>query len=495
MRTKAAFKPFFLLLWTLSPLATVLAFQTESGPPGAAPGGERNPIEIIEAGVHNESNVPLSMYYLAEGDYEQALKALTDKDRLTLPWLQGYLNGLIKVSSALERSESAHFVLFTPPGQKFLSDYALPSLEKTADHLEKALGHRPKRKIRVEIYADQNDFSAASTLSVETLERSGAIGICKFHRLMIMSPQFLPLGYRWLDALSHEYVHLIVNEMSASKAELWLHEGTARYFETSYRSNPPQFLTPHQKTELLEAKEESRLISFGRMSPSLVYLKDQSEVSLAFSQVSHAVQMLVQEKGRDRFIAFLRSLRDKPFAEVFRRVYKQTPQEFETEWQERLAREKWDKTQGAMPDEVRFEPIQEESVIGANVQGRIRLGDRMRQRGHHEAALLEYEKALTEEPDNAVILLKAAKTHLLLGQKDLAVQKLRRATDKNPNYGTPHLELAKLVEPKEALPHLLEANAINPFDPSIHERLAQVYEMLGEGEKAKREEEIYQQLR
>src|SRR6185436_16415221 len=100
-------------------------------------------------------------------------------------------------------------------------------------------GHRPEGKIRVEIYPNKEDFSKASTLSLETLERSGAIGICKFHRLMIMTPQALPIGYRWLDALSHEYIHLTVNEMSASKAELWLHEGTARYFETAYRSQPP----------------------------------------------------------------------------------------------------------------------------------------------------------------------------------------------------------------------------------------------------------------
>jgi tetratricopeptide (TPR) repeat protein len=102
------------------------------------------------------------------------------------------------------------------------------------------------------------------------------------------------------------------------------------------------------------------------------------------------------------------------------------------------------------------------------------LGDRFRQSGRLDAALIEYEKALKDEPDNALILLKAAKTHLALGQKDAAIENLRRATAMNPNYGTPHIELALLVEGKEAEEHLQEAIAINPFDPRIKQRQSEL---------------------
>jgi len=353
----------------------------------------------------------------------------------------------------------------------------------------------PKKKVRVEIYPTKESFSLASTLDMETLKRSGAIGICKFHRLMILTPRGLPTGYRWLDALAHEYNHLLINELSWTKAELWLHEGTARYFDTSWRANPPHFLSPHSKTKLMEASEEERLIEFKRMSPSLVYLKDQEEVSLAFSQVSHAIQFLIKDKGPKKFVRFLRLMRKKSFPQSFQTVYHFSSQEFEKKWQINLSEEKWEKTRGAMSDDIRFEGIDEDTIIGASVKGRVRLGDRMRRKGLYSAALIEYQKALKEEPDNALILLKAARTLLALDKKDQAIPHLRRAIKSNPNYGTPHIELAKLVPPKEALSLLETANAINPFDPEIHRLKSMVYEQLGKPLESRTENKIFQQLK
>jgi tetratricopeptide (TPR) repeat protein len=111
-----------------------------------------------------------------------------------------------------------------------------------------------------------------------------------------------------------------------------------------------------------------------------------------------------------------------------------------------------------------------------------------------EAALIEYDKALAVEPDNATILLKAAKTLIALGKNDDAIARLRRATEKNPNYITPHVELALLAGPEEALPHLIEAIAINPFDPRIHKRLADVYAAQGNGAGSSDELAVFNQL-
>ncbi|MCB4755640.1 MAG: tetratricopeptide repeat protein [Elusimicrobia bacterium] len=457
--------------------------------------GDRTQLELVESGRATPNNCLTALYHLSAGDYQKAFDSLTPEGEREFPWLRSYLEGLHSVSSTLIKSESEHFIFCTPHDQEFLKEYALPALEDTATYMEKAWGYRPEGHVRVEIYSNKDDFSKASTLSPETLERSGAIGICKFHRLMILSPRSLPLGYRWLDSLSHEYVHLLINELSGCRMELWLHEGTARYFDTAYRKNPPEFLTPDQKTKLKEALEKDTLISFARMSPSMVVLKDQNEVTLAFAEVSHAVSILVKDSGTNKYAGFLRSLSELPFNDAFKKSFSLTPEDFEKKWRGDLEREKWEKTKGTLSDAVVFKSFSEDDVIGADVQGRVHLGDEMRKRRQFGAALMEYEKALQEEPDNAVVLLKAAKTHLASNDREKAVQKLRRATDKNPNYVTPHIELALLVEPKEALPHLLEANAINPFDPRIHGMLSEIYAKRGEGEKSKRESEIYDLLR
>jgi tetratricopeptide (TPR) repeat protein len=81
------------------------------------------------------------------------------------------------------------------------------------------------------------------------------------------------------------------------------------------------------------------------------------------------------------------------------------------------------------------------------------------------------DTAKASQGEDAVILLKVAKTHLALGNKQKAIDDLRRATEKNPNYITPHIELALLVDEKEALPHWLEAVAINPFDPRVRQAM------------------------
>jgi tetratricopeptide (TPR) repeat protein len=164
---------------------------------------------------------------------------------------------------------------------------------------------------------------------------------------------------------------------------------------------------------------------------------------------------------------FLRSLRSSPFEEAFAKSYGQTTAEFEHAVHKKLSGEKWTLAKGALSDEVRFSPMDENEAVGADAQAEMRLGDQMRMRNHPEAALIQYEKALEQEPDNAVLLLKAARVSLLLGQAKMARDYLEKAVEKNPNYVTPYIDLAALVEPARAKKLLLEAAAINPFDPRV----------------------------
>lgn len=466
------------------------AFQVDA--PGEDPSAV---LRRLESGRLRPGNDHPAWLAFAAGDYKAALAALDETIDRSHPWLRPYLMNIASITDDFVRFESERFELYLPADQAFLADYALPALEKAASYLNGAFDHAPQGRIRVEIYPTEELFSAASTLSRETLRRSGAIGICKFHRLMILTPRVLPLGYRWLDALAHEYAHLMINEVSAGKAELWLHEGTARYFDTAWRADPPVYLSPAQKTSLMEAFESGELIPFERMSPSLVYLDSQDEVSLAFAQVANAVDRLINEKGRKRFVSFLRRLEREPFTEAFRRVYGQDPVSFEKEWRASLPANGWEKTVGAMDDAIVFGAFEEDAAVGADAQGHVRLGDLMRRRGRLPAALIQYEKALDQEPDNAVILLKAARVQLELGNRRDAEKKLRRAVSANPNYGTPHIELARLAEPAEAQALLSTAISINPFDPAPHALLASALRRAGRDRAAAREDEIAESLK
>ena len=104
-------------------------------------------------------------------------------------------------------------------------------------------GFQAKEKVRVEIFPDTRAFFYASTLSARDIEVSGAVGVTQFNKLMLLSPRALVYGYRWLDSISHEYMHYLIVKLTANKAPIWFHEGLAKYEETRWRSGP-SYLSP-----------------------------------------------------------------------------------------------------------------------------------------------------------------------------------------------------------------------------------------------------------
>lgn len=416
-------------------------------------------------------------------------------------WLKNYLNEVFPVYSGMEIFESPHFVLRTEKREKFLADYALDALEKAYQEIGKDLQIFPQEKVQVEIYSTQETFSNASTLSKETLDRSGAIGICKFRRLMILSPQQIAFGYRWLDTLAHEYSHYLINMLSAGKCPLWLHEGISKYIDTSWRLKDPHYLIPGNRTELVRAMKENQLIPFSKMEPSMVYLENQTQVRLAFSQVSHAVHYICYLKGQEAIRQILIELFfGKTRDDAFRSVLNLSSKEFEEKWKSFLEDEKLEESAGALSDRLKFgkQADELEEFVGTDIRGHIRLGDRFVQSGRLQVALIQYEKALKQETNNPVGLVKSAKILLKLGKEDEALERLERSIRENPNYSPAFLILSdQMIQKKDwhrALVLTLEANAINPFNPEIHQKLSKIYDELENADSSKKESDIFQFL-
>ena len=97
---------------------------------------------------------------------------------------------------------------------------------------------------------------------------------------------------------------------------------------------------PAAKTKMIEAREKKTLIPFSRMSPSMVYLKDQEEVTLAFAEVSYAVSLLIRNHGSRVYVDFLRLLSKKPFKDAFAKSFGQSTADFERSWQVQLEKER-----------------------------------------------------------------------------------------------------------------------------------------------------------
>jgi len=384
-----------------------------------------------------------------------------------------YAKAIAPLWAKMSRDQSEHFEIWTEAQDKILRPYALAALEDAYARIGAVLKTFPQQKIRVEIYRTKEGFSLASTLSIETLDRSGAIGICKFERLMILTPEQLAFGYRWLDTLAHEYTHYLINILSRGNCPLWLHEGTAKYLETLWRLDNPDYLTAGNRTELARAAQEDRLIPFEKMAPSMVFLKDQNEVHLAFSQVAHALHFVETREGSDGIRKMLENSAGLN-AEIF-----------EISWKEFLKKEDLKETPGALQDKIKIGSGNEvNDLTSVNIRGHIRLGDRLRQAEKPEASLLQYRKALEKEPANPVALTHLARALITLGKETEALAYLETAVKDNPNYEPSFVLLGEIYFKKgdfkksEKMFH--EANALNPFDPQVQKGLKLVQEKSGD---------------
>ncbi|MBD3271304.1 MAG: hypothetical protein GF384_02050 [Elusimicrobia bacterium] len=439
-----------------------------------------------------------------QGDYSTAVGTLAtarDSRIQDQTWknLLSFYEMVRRNTEGFEEYESEHFIVRAQDVDRILMGYAAECLEQTYRVLGAYFNEFPDEKIIVEIFPDKDSFSRSSTLSPETLERSGAIGICKFHRLMILSPRALLMGYRWLDALSHEYTHLLINHASYFNAPLWLHEGIARYFELTWRSDPEKpldFLTSAARAQLMDAVQNNALIPIERMHPSLVYLDNQEEVSLAFSEVSSMVDFILDRYGRDSIARLLNGFRTYKQKKNFKKILNISESKLEKKWISHIQSLPDAEYAGALGERYVFDTSADEieQFIGADARGKVRLGDKFRKTGRLNVALIQYTGALAIEPENPIILTKTARCLDAMGKHDEMKEKLSEAIAHSPNYPTAYILLAERLYKENQMPEardlFIHANAINPFNPIIHIRLKKIYEALGDLEKSQTENRI-----
>jgi tetratricopeptide (TPR) repeat protein len=448
------------------------------------------------------------------GDYQESLKLMklameVDGENDTRRGYALLTEETINVLAAFKRYETPHFVILLDEKQDgILVDYLTDALEKTYQIMAQQYGFRPKEKVRVELFPDAKAFYLASTLSVRDIEVTGAVGLTKFNKLQFLSPKALVYGYRWLDAISHEYMHYLIVRMTTNKAPIWFHEGLAKYEETRWR-NGPSYLSLLYQTLLARALAERKLIGFDRMEPSLVRLETPEDVQLAYAQAASAIEFIITRAGSER----LREIMDrmagattKGASEAIRQVLGLQFSEFEEKWKEYLAFKELKTVDGVVlhrykvkegrADEERLDMEEIKSLVARN---RAHLGDRLKERGRISAAVLEYRRALAETRDSVPIMNRLSSALIDLGRDEEALEFLKRARDISPDHpsiythlGEAYLKLKDFERAKEAFEDSIQ---INPFNPEAHLGMANACEMLRDQSGATREREIAKRLR
>jgi tetratricopeptide (TPR) repeat protein len=410
----------------------------------------------------------------------------------------------LDVHKSFKRHESAHFILFVDDKRDaILVPHALDALEKSYEAIGAELGYFPKEKVRVEVAPDATSFNAISTLSLRDIEETGAVGICKFNKLMIISPRALSFGYRWVDSLSHEYLHYVIVSLSNNQAPIWLHEGMARFYETRWRKPAPaqqaheDYLTPANQTLLVQALEKNQFVGFKKMEPSLIHLDTPEQVQLAYAEAASAVDFINQSKGKAGVRELLATLKDRPTAEAVEKVYGMAFDAFETKWKAFLKAKGLKPIEGSRVRRLRVKKDQREDeevvelreIQSAIARNRTHLADQMLAKGRPVAALNEYQRALQASPQSPVILNKLGRVMIEQNRAEEALTLLKKALDIDPDSSNTYVQLGRgyhlTKNFKESRSVLEEAIQLNPFHPLIYRLLTEVYAALGDSEKAR----------
>jgi tetratricopeptide (TPR) repeat protein len=444
-----------------------------------------------------------------QGGYQEAVKsfdqalAVDSQNQRRQGWklLAQQTQDVIKT---LRRYESPHFVLFADEKRDgILAPYALETLEKSYQAIGAELGFYPKEKVRVEIAPDAPAFNAISTLSLRDIEETGAVGICKFNKLMIISPRALSFGYRWVDSLSHEYLHYVIVALSNNQAPIWLHEGMARFYETRWRKPVPpkdaaeDYLTPANQTLLVQALEKNHFVGFKNMEPSLIHLETPEQVQLAYAEAASAIDFINQNKGKAGMREMLTTLTERSTPEAIEKVFGMSFESFESRWKDFLKGKGLKGIEGSRVRKLKIKTDQREDeeivelkeIQSAVARQRTHLGDQILGKGRAEAAAREYQRALQASPHSPVILNKLARVLIQMNRYDEALAPLKKALDVDPDSASTYVQLGRVHHAaknyQEARSVLEEAVQINPFNPLVYRLLVDVYTAVGDQEKTK----------
>ena len=443
-----------------------------------------------------------------KGDYQSAKeygeKALSNKE---IEEETGFLNFIVAASSSapeFTEIKSENFVIrYANPKDIILAEYAKDVLEKSRYEIGLDLEAYPEDPVIVEIYPDMKSFTLASTLPAKNVEKTGVVGICKFNRIMILSPRLLPKGYTWADTLAHEYVHYLVFLKSENRVPVWLHEGIAKYEEKRWKEKDNDVISPLYETILSEALKKNELVPIEKMHPSLAMLESAREAQLAFAQSGTMVSHLVDNWGQEALVNLIESIRDTDdYQAAIESVTNLNFPLFYESWEKDLrSKNLEEKIPGVSVKGVRIKNTEKKSIDGSedlieidNNRARdyTRLGDLLKQRGRLSPASFEYEKALELDPYSPVISSRLASALNIIGETKRAREVLYPILEFYPSHMDIHMILGRIYLDEgnlsKAEEEYLTAVSINPYDPEVHASLIVLYDKQGQTELKQREE-------
>ena len=439
------------------------------------------------------------LVHLLEGDYKKTEDTLARASSGEAQHLATIARASRILVSDLTRTltPSGRFAIWHATGSDELAvPYIIEAAEGAFDALPQRLGVVPSTPIRIEVLPSVDALAAASGVPEADLRSSGAVAMCRYNKLMLVSPSQFPWGYPYADTVAHELAHYLLTLAAGDRVPVWMQEAVAKYLEPVWRGAEPGALTRGMRDLLSNAIAQGRLIPPATLRQGLTRLGGMEDTALAFAELSSLAGFLERNWGPTVFARLAAELARTDADRAVQRVTGRSFAAVADTWSRELAQG------GATPTArpiagVFVREVEEDlaSRLAPEAASRVRLGDLLRADGRFRAAATEYRKVLAAggAPHPAVVA-RLAGSLLEAGLPDDTLAALDSAAldeDELPALAAARgRALAALGRPKDALAPLLSAVRSDPYEPAVHAALEQVFAATGDPGRAERERRL-----
>ena len=448
----------------------------------------RSPVHRGEAlSFSLNRHVVLGLFY--RGKYVEALQLLNSlhgkdaKDKELRKVLEATV---LEISGMTTYSTGKFLFLYEPGIDELLLPYVSQAAEKQYSFLAGFFNHEPPTPVRVEIVPTYQGFSALTGIDANTLRRVGATGMCKFGKIVILSPSALPAGYPYVHTLAHELVHYFLLSIASDFLPRWFHEGVATYLERVWAGEPRGRLSAPMASLLYEAVVLSKLISPERIKGETIEAQSPREAFLTYAQLAAFFAFLEMRFGEDiipKLVMAASSIGniDQAFVRITSVSWRNLWGGFGREMASFALKRQH------LPSITWFDDsITALRGLSPEVESEIRLGDVYYGAKNFVLAIKHYMKAreLSQGKEDPVLIYRLARTLLDNGEAKKAMEILS-SCEISPDdflplwreWGRALFYTQRFEEAKTYLLHFLWTN---PYDKVAHELLAETYARLGD---------------
>lgn len=382
-----------------------------------------------------------------------------------------------------------------------LSIYLKELAEKAYNTFGKRYAYNPPPPIRIEVYRSHADFSVRTV----GLAGLGALGVSFGTTLAFDSPAAKDAGpFNWGSTVWHELAHTFTLGSTDNRIPRWFSEGLSVYEEHRARPGWGFNVSP----DFLAAFKANKLVPVSRMNDGFMRPAYPQQVQFSYYQASLVCELIARDYGEAAIGRMLQAYKDGATTEqVFQRVLNTDLKSFDTKFFDYLRA----RFAGVLPsistesprmaellsqmNRASVEDLQQTAARSPNDFGvQLVAGAGLLSKGRVDDAIVILERARAMFPeyggdDSPYALLSEA--YAKKGDKRKQADVLIKWTSLTETNAKALLTLADLLESlgdaKGAAEALESAVYVNPFEMSLHQRLAKLARAAGDKQTVIRE--------